>query len=70
MPDGKFYKGLLVLPLYQGALDNVSGYADFSDVFEVTDDEVEEFDKSFSPKEKIYQVSQDEYDAINSKLDE
>ena len=35
MPDGKFYKGLLVLPLYERALDNISGYAEFSDVFDL-----------------------------------
>ncbi|KAB2952735.1 N-acetyltransferase [Heliorestis acidaminivorans] len=70
MPDGKFYKGLLVLPLYEGALDNISGYAAFSDVFDVTEEEVEEFDKSFPPKEKKYQASQDEYEAATSMLDE
>lgn len=70
MPDGKFYKGLLVLPLYEGALDNIMGYAEFSDVFDVTGEEVDEFDKSFSPKEKKYQTSQDEYEATISMLDE
>ncbi len=70
MPDGKFYKGLLVLPLYEGALDKICGYADFSDVFNVTEKEVEEFDKSFPPKEKKYQESQDEYEAAVALLDE
>lgn len=70
MPDGKFYKGLLVLPLYEGALDDVSGYAELSDVFDVTQEEVDEFDKSFPPKEKKYQASQDEYEAASSMLDE
>jgi len=70
MPDGKFYKGLLVLPLYEGALDNISGYAAFSEVLDVTQEEVDEFDQSFPPKEKKYQVSQDEYEAMISMLDE
>jgi len=70
MPDGKFYKGLLALPLYEGALDDISGYADFSDAFDVTEEEVDEFDKSFPPKEKKYQASQDEYEAASSMLDE
>ena len=69
MPDGNFYKGLLVLPLYEGALDNISGYAKFSDVFDVIQEEVDEFDKSFPPKEKKYQESQDEYEAAASMLD-
>ena len=28
MPDGKFYTGLLVLPLRKTALDGIHGYAD------------------------------------------
>lgn len=70
MPDGKFYKGLLVLPLYEDALDNISGYAIFSDALEVNDNEVEEFDKLFPYKEKKIQKSQDEYENTISMLDE
>jgi len=70
MPDGKFYKGLLVLPLYDGALDDISGYVKLSDALDVTQEEVDEFDKSFPPKEKKYQESQDEYEAASSMLDE
>lgn len=70
MPDENFYKGLLALPLYEGALNDISGYADFSDVFEVMGEEVDEFDKSFPTMEKKYQVSQDEYEAAASLLDD
>ena len=70
MADGKFYKGLLALPLYEGALDDISGYAVFSEVFDVTQEEVDEFDQSFPPKEKKHQASQDEYEATISMLDE
>lgn len=70
MSDGKFYKGLLALPLYEGALDDVSGYAVFSEVLEATDEEVNEFDKAFPYKEKKHQKSQDEYEAAISMLDE
>ncbi|VDN47113.1 GCN5-related N-acetyltransferase [Petrocella atlantisensis] len=70
MPDKKFYKGLLVLPLYEGALDDIKGYADFSDVFEVMEEEVEAFDQLFPPKEKKYQESQDEYEAAASLLED
>ncbi len=70
MPDGKFYKGLLVLPLYEKALENISGYAEFSDVFDVTDEEVAEFDKQFSIKEKKVQESQTEYELACAMLDE
>lgn len=70
MEDGKFYIGLLVLPLYEGALDSVSGSVIFSDVLEATEEEVEEFDQSFPAKEKEYQESQDEYEAACAMLDQ
>ena len=69
MLDGKFYKGLLALPLYEGALDKISRYASFSDVLEANEDEVEEFDKSFHPKKKKFQESQDEFEAAVTMLD-
>lgn len=70
MQDGHFYKGLLVLPLYEGALHSISGYAEFSEVLEVTEEEVMEFDRLFPFKEKMYQESQDEYEKACSLLDE
>ena len=70
MPDGKYYKGLLVLPLYKGALDDISGYPVFSDALETNEEEVEIFDKSFEPKEKGIQDSQKEYEIACCMLDE
>lgn len=70
MEDGKFYKGLLVLPLFAGALDGITGYAAFSEVLDVTEQEVEAFDQTFPVKEKHYQPSQDEFAAAVALLDE
>lgn len=70
MADGKFYIGLLVLPLYPDALKEISGIVAFSDVFEIDPQEVEEFDRSFPAKEKRVQPSQKEYDAVVAMLDE
>lgn len=70
MEDGKFYKGLLVLPLYEGVLDNISGYVVFSEVLDATEEEIEEFDKSFPYKEKKVQDSQKEFEISCSMLDE
>lgn len=70
MPDGKFYKGLLVLPLYDGALDDISGHAVFSDVFEASQEDIEMFDKSFPYKEKLVLDSQKEYELAATMLDE
>lgn len=70
MEDGKFYKGLLVLPLYEGALKDVSGYAAFADVYDPTPEEVEQFDRTFPPKEKCFKESQKEYEIACTMLDE
>ncbi len=70
MPDGKFYKGLLVLPLYDGALDNIDGSIYLSDAFEVTKEELEAFDSTFPYKEKKVQPSQQEFEIAVSMLDE
>lgn len=72
MPDGKFYKGLLVLPLYEGALNNIEGYVLFSSVLDVLDEEIEQleqFDKGFEFKEKKVQQSQKEFEIACAMLD-
>lgn len=70
MPDGKFYTGVLALPLYEGALDGVKGTLTFSDVMDVDKSEVEYFDKMFPYKEKVHKPSQDEFKIISSEIDE
>ena len=70
MPDGKFYIGLLALPLYDGALDNISGYAAFSDALEPSTEEIEKFDITFPTKEKKVQDSQKEFEVASCTLDE
>lgn len=70
MEDGNFYKGLLVLPLYEGAFDNISGYAAFADIFDPNAAEVEAFDSTFPPKEKLVQESQKEFEIASCILDE
>lgn len=69
MPDMKFYKGLLVLSLYKGALENISGYVIFSEDLEVTPEEVEEFEKNFPHKEKGFQESQLEFEKACVELE-
>lgn len=51
MPDGKFYTGLLVLPLRKTALDGIHGYAEFSELLEAEEADILAFDASF-PKRK------------------
>jgi len=69
MEDGKFYKGLLVLPLKAGIFENVRGYILFSPILNSKQEDVEEFDKSFKPKEKKYQESQKEYEIACSQIE-
>lgn len=70
MEDGNFYKGLLVLPLYEGALEAIDGYVVFSEVLDVTDEEVDIFDKAFPFKEKRFEESQEEYALACAMLDD
>lgn len=70
MQNGNFYKGLLALPLLKGAFDGVSGVAIFSDVFTVTSEDVEVFDKNFPYKEKKEQASQQEFQLASVELDD
>lgn len=69
MGDMNYYTGLLALPLYEGAFNNISGYAVFSDTLEATPEEVEEFDKNFTPMEKGFQESQVEFEKACIQLD-
>ncbi len=70
MPDGLYYKGLLVLPLYKDALKGIKGKIYFSEALEVTEEEVEAYDKTFYHKEKGFQESQIEFENTVSLLDE
>lgn len=70
MPDGKFYQGLLALPLQERSLDGITGYVQFSEVFETNPDEADIFDKKFPPKEKKILPCQAEYERACAMLDE
>ena len=69
MPDNNFYKGLLVLPLKENVLDDISGYAVFSEALEVSEKEIEEFDATFGYKEKKVLACQKEYEIACVELD-
>lgn len=70
MPDGKFYTGLLVLPLRKTALDGIHGYAEFSEVLEAEEADILAFDASFPEKEKKVLPCQHEYKIACAQLDE
>ena len=51
--NGKSFDALMAMPLYDGALDGVSGRFVYDAVYDTDPKEVEEFDKTFSPKEPV-----------------
>ncbi len=57
--DGRFPLGLLVLELENGVFMDKKWKFKESDVYQIDQDKVEEYDKKFKIKEKKYQYSQD-----------
>lgn len=71
MSDGEFYKCLMVLVTKDGYLDGTRGYVEFSDVFNVTNNEVEKFDTQYFPyKEKLFLESHREFKELVCMKDE
>lgn len=60
-PNGKYPFSLLVLELFDGALDGISGKFYDSNVYHVSQSETEEFDKQFEYKEKAVTYTQEEF---------
>lgn len=51
--NGKSFDALMAMPLYEGALADVSGVYIEDPVFQVNSDEMEAFDQTFEPKEPV-----------------
>lgn len=49
--NGKSFDALMAMPLFDGALDDVSGRYIYDKVYDTDPQEVEEFDQTFPPKE-------------------
>lgn len=69
MGDGNYYKGLLVLELQKDVLKDIEGVACFSDCFELDQDVIETYDKTFPFLEKKVLASQEEYAIASIMLD-
>ena len=59
--EGRFPAALLVFELEPNALKNIKGIFDEGKIYEVCEKELEEFEKSFEPKEKFWTKSQDRF---------
>lgn len=69
LPDGNFYTGIMALPLYETALDGVSGMICFSHALETDETMLDAFDKEFPYKEKKVQDSQSQFEIAVSQID-
>ncbi|MFV0626055.1 MAG: GNAT family N-acetyltransferase [Alphaproteobacteria bacterium] len=70
MPDGKYYAGIMALPLFEGALDNVQGCIHFSEGMYPDNKSFEEYDRQFPYKEKEIKPCQKEFEKAVSEIDE
>ena len=70
MPDGKFYTAIMALPLYEGALNGVSGQIHFSEAMYPDESGLEAFDATFPPIEKQTLPCQEAFQRASSELDE
>lgn len=69
MPDGKFYTGVMALPLFEGALDGISGSVHFSEAMYPDESILNDFDKTFPPKEKKVLPHQSDFEKAVSEID-
>ncbi|MEJ1324131.1 hypothetical protein QY887_07135 [Latilactobacillus sakei] len=69
MPDGKFYTGVMALPLFEGALDGISGGVHFSEAMYPDESFLDDFDQTFPPKEKQILPHQADFEKAVSEID-
>lgn len=70
MTDGKFYTGIMLLPLYDGALDGLSGKVVLSDALQPDESGLEVYESNFPFAEKLKLPCQKEFEHAASELDE
>lgn len=70
MTDGKFYTGIMMLPLYEGALCGVAGKIKLSDGLYPDESGLEAYEASFPPREKQLLPCQKEFEKVAGELDE
>lgn len=71
MTDGKFYTGIMALPLQEGALDNLcGGKIIFSEGLYPDPAGLAQFDQTFPPKKKEVLPHQEQFVAAASEIDE
>ena len=69
MADGKFYTGIMALPLYNGALDGICGKIRLSNALYPNEEGLEAYEATFPPMEKQTLPCQKEFEQISGELD-
>lgn len=69
LSDGKFYTGIMALPLFEGALDGISGTVYFSESMYPDESKLADFDSTFPPKEKKVLASQLTFKKAATEID-
>ncbi len=71
LPDNNYYKGIMALPLQEGALDNIkNGVIHFSSALEPDESCLDEFDAKFAAKQKTTTKSQELFAIAVTEIDE
>jgi len=63
--EGKYHGALLVLELYPNSLNGINGIFEEGKVYEVNEDELEEFEKGFMKKEKKKTKTQERFKELS-----
>jgi len=66
--DNKYPAALLVLELYPNALNGIEGIFEEGKIYEIDNNELEEFEKLFPVKEKGYSKNQDRYNKLSNQF--
>ena len=69
MEDGKFYTGMMALPLYEGALEGISGMLKLSDALSPDESGLDAYDATFPPMEKQVLPCQEAFEQAASEID-
>lgn len=69
MPDGKYYTGIMALPLFAGALDDTRGQVHFSDALYPDMSGFDAFDATFPEKEKRVLPCQEDFARASTEID-
>ena len=69
MPDGKYYTGIMALPLFEGALDEAQGQVRFSAALYPDKSGFDAYDATFPEKEKCVLPCQGEFNKAAAEID-